>query len=99
MWFDELCDAGYARETILKIKNTISPAFDSAVEDNLIPRNPVKSKRLIIHTHRGKHHKAIPRKTMRQARAKLPHLSQRERYIASLLSYTGLRLEEVLGLR
>lgn len=60
IWFDELVDRDYARETILKIKNTISPAFDSAVEDGLISINPVKSKRLVINTHKGSHHKAIP---------------------------------------
>lgn len=32
IWFDELCEQGYSRETILKIKHTISPVFDSAVE-------------------------------------------------------------------
>ena len=37
-WFDELCDVGYARETIHKIKHIISPAFDSAVEDGIIQR-------------------------------------------------------------
>ena len=36
VWFDELCDQNYARETILKIRHIISPAFDSAVEDELM---------------------------------------------------------------
>lgn len=98
-WFDELCDAGYARETILKLKHIISPVFDSAVEDEFIKRNPLKSPRLVIHTQRGKHHKAIPFEKMKEVREIIPSLPQRERRFAALLVYTGLRLEEVLGLR
>ena len=97
IWFDELVDQGYARETILKIKNTISPAFDSAVEDGLISVNPVKSKRLVINTHKGSHHKAIPPAKMMWVREHVHILPTREKRIVALLSYTGMRLEEVLG--
>ena len=97
IWFDELVDQGYARETILKIKNTISPAFDSAVEDGLISVNPVTSKRLVINTHKGSHHKAIPPAKMMWVREHVHILPMREKRIVALLSYTGMRLEEVLG--
>ena len=97
IWFDELVDRGYARETILKIKNTISPAFDSAVEDGLLTINPVKSKRLVINTHKGSHHKAIPPAKMMWVREHVHILPMREKRIVALLSYTGMRLEEVLG--
>ena len=97
IWFDELVDQGYARETILKIKNTISPAFDSAVEDGLISVNPIKSKRLVINTHKGSHHKAIPPAKMMWVREHVHILPMREKRIVALLSYTGMRLEEVLG--
>lgn len=97
IWFDELVDRGYARETILKIKNTISPAFDSAVEDGLLSINPVKSKRLVINTHKGSHHKAIPPSKMMWVREHVHILPTREKRIVALLSYTGMRLEEVLG--
>ena len=46
-WFNELA-AGYSKETILKIKNTLSPALDSAVEDGYLQRNPLKSNRISI---------------------------------------------------
>lgn len=97
IWFDELVDRDYARETILKIKNTISPAFDSAVEDGLISINPVKSKRLVINTHKGSHHKDIPPAKMMWVREHAHILPTREKRIVALLSYTGMRLEEVLG--
>lgn len=99
MWFDELCDQNYARETILKIRHIISPAFDSAVEDELIARNPLKSRRLTINTQKGGHHQAIPPEKMSELRASLHLLPQREKHMAALLCYTGMRLEEVLGLR
>ena len=99
VWFDELCDQNYARETILKIRHIISPAFDSAVEDELITRNPLKSRRLTINTQKGGHHQAIPPEKMSEVRASLHLLPQREKRMAALLCYTGMRLEEVLGLR
>ena len=99
VWFDELCEQGYSRETILKIKNIISPAFDSAIEDDFIRKNPVKSKRLTINTQKGGHHKAIPPEKMMVVRNGIGLLPLRERRIVALLSYTGMRLEEVLGLR
>lgn len=99
IWFDELCEQGYSRETILKIKHTTSPVFDSAVEDGLIRRNPLQSKRLTINTHKGGHHKAIPSEKMKAVRKNISLLPIREKRIVALLSYTGMRLEEVLGLR
>ena len=99
VWFDELCDQNYARETILKIRHIISPAFDSAVEDELIARNPLKSRRLTINTQKGGHHQAIPPEKMSEVRASLHLLPQREKHMAALLCYTGMRLEEVVGLR
>ena len=98
-WFDELCDQNYARETILKIRHIISPVFDSAVEDEIIARNPLKSRRLTINTQKGGHHQAIPPDKMKEVRASLHQLPQREQRMAALLCYTGMRLEEVLGLR
>jgi integrase len=98
-WFDELCDAGYARETILKIKHIISPAFDCAVEDEIIIKNPVQSKRLLINTDKGDHHKAIPPELMKHVRKHMDSLPRRERCIVALLCYTGLRFEEILGLQ
>ncbi len=99
VYFDSLCEQGYSRETILKIKNTISPAFDSAVEDELISRNPVKSQRLKINTNKGEHHKALPREKMRLIKKGLLDLDERERKMTALLCYTGMRIEEVLGLK
>lgn len=99
-WFDRLCDEGYSKETLLKIKNSVSPAFDSAVADGYIRMNPFKDKaRFKINTEKGEHHKAIPPELFQSAKAKLHELPERERYMMALLCYTGMRFEEVLGVR
>ena len=97
-WFNELGEK-YSKETILKIKNIMSPVFDAAVEDELMAKNPMLSKRLEIGGKETSHHKAIPKAKMVEIRADIPKLPWRERMIAALLSYTGMRMEEVLGLR
>lgn len=99
-WFDRLCDEGYAKETLLKIKNSISPALDSAVADGYIRMNPFKDKaRFKINTEKGEHHKAIPPELFQATKARLHELPERERNMMALLCYTGMRFEEVLGAR
>jgi len=98
-WFDGLCEKGLARETLLKIKNVASPAFDSAVCDGLITLNPFKDQRFKINTDKGGHHKAIPHEKMEAVKAQLSALPDTERRMMALLCYTGMRIEEVLGLR
>ena len=97
-WFNEMGEE-YTQETLLKIKNHMSPALDSAVEDDLIKRNPFKSQKFKIKGKVGGHHKAIPAEKMKYVRAHLKDLPERERRMGALLSYTGMRMEEVLGLR
>lgn len=99
VWFDELCQQGYARASIQKIRHILSPAFDSAVEDEIIAKNPMKFKRLKINTDKETHHKAIPADKMAEVRAGIADLPEREKRLASLLCYTGMRFEEILGLR
>lgn len=99
-WFNELDEKGYSHETLLKIRNTFSPVLDSAVEDGYIPRNPFSSKRLIIAGAPTEHHKAIPTDLMKSVREKIPDISDvKIRCMLALLSFTAMRMEEVLGLR
>ena len=97
-WFYELSN-NFSKETILKIKNIINPVFDSAVEDDIISRNPVKSKRIEVVGRNSVPHKAMPREKMNQIKSGLNTLDERERYMGALLCYTGMRFEEVLGVR
>lgn len=97
-WFNSLAKT-YSKETIMKIKNVMSPVFDAAVEDEILDRNPMASKRIEIRGKETVHHKAIPKEKMADIRNSLGMLSERERLMAALLCYTGMRFEEVLGLR
>lgn len=97
-WFNQLSKK-YAKETILKIKNTLNPVFDAAVEDNLIDSNPLKSNRIEIGGKETVSHKAIPKEKFDEIRAHIPDLDGKERFLAGLLCFTGMRFEEILGLR
>lgn len=97
-WLNELSEM-YAKETILKIVHTMNPVLDSAVEDGLITRNPLRSKRIVIGGRPTVGHKPIPAHKMTEIRQNLHRLDDRERKMAALLSYTGMRFEEVLGVK
>lgn len=97
-WFNEL-GRMYSKETILKIKNIMSPVFESALEDELITRNPLASRRLEITGKETVHHKAIPKEIMNKIKMEVSGLPQKEKMMCGLLCYTAMRFEEVLGLR
>ena len=97
-WFNEL-NKTYARETILKIKNVINPVFDAAVEERIIDRNPLQSRFIEIGGRDTVPHQAIPKEKMSQIRLEAITLDRREKLMVGLLSYTGMRFEEVLGIR
>lgn len=97
-WFNTLAKS-YSHETLLKIKNTMSLVMDAAVEDKIIDSNPFRSKRLHIGGKETVPHRAIPKIKMEVLRKNLKTLPLRQKRMAALLSYTGMRMEEVLGLR
>lgn len=97
-WYNDLSKT-YSKETIMKIRNTISPAMDAATEEGLIPRNPFKSVKLEIGGKESVHHRAIPKSKMTVLKNALPEMEGQERFMFALLSYTGMRFEEVLGFR
>ena len=97
-WFNGM-NSKYARETILKIKNIINPVFEAAVEDRLIERNPLHSKYIEIGGRDTVSHKAIPKEKMQQIRLEASTLGRKEKLMVALLSYTGMRFEEVLGIK
>lgn len=97
-WFNDL-NKHYARETILKIKNVINPVFEAAVEERYIDRNPLQSRFIEIGGRDTVSHVALPKEKMEQIRLEVPSLDLKEKLMVSLLSYTGMRFEEVLGIR
>ena len=97
-WFDDLCDEGKSAETIKKIRTIIKPAFEYAVDEGKMPRNPI-NKRTKINTKKGAHHKALPYEQSQEIKSRLNELKGRERLLMALLCFTGLRIGEALGLR
>lgn len=97
-WFNEL-GKKYSKETVLKIRNIMSPVLDAAVEDDIIAKNPMASKLIEITGKETVHHKAIPKDKMDAIKSSLDDLPWREKAMGALLCYTGMRFEEVLGLR
>lgn len=89
-----------SKVTIKGHKVFLTQIFDSAVEDELIPKNPVRSQRL---TNPGKESKgvhALPVEHMIDIMENIGRMSNPyEALYVALPFYVGLRREEVLGLR
>lgn len=88
-----------AKATKDKAKIVLNQILDAAVEDNLISKNPLKSKRVKI---KGKASKATPPYSVEQMRYLVQHIGDIQdpidRAYMALQALHPLRLEEVLGL-
>lgn len=89
-----------AKATKDKAKIVLNQILDTAVEDNLIPKNPLKSKRIKI---KGKASKETPPYSVEQMRYLVQHIpdiqNPIDRMYLALQALHPLRLEEVLGLQ
>ena len=89
-----------AKATKDKTKIVLNQILDTAVEDNLIPKNPLKSKRIKI---KGKASKETPPYSVEQMRYLVQHIpdiqNPIDRMYLALQALHPLRLEEVLGLQ
>lgn len=93
-------DNGCARGTIDKIMQLLKQIMDSAVEDEWIPRNPCKSKKL--YNPSEKQNKVLPYapSVYKQIERLLPLLpTETDRLYVGLSMYTGLRQGEIIALR
>lgn len=92
--------ADYARKTIREMVLVLGMILGGAVEDGIITRNPARSKRLINPSSKESTRDALTREEALDIIAHLPDLRQaRDRQYVALFVYTGMRREEVLGLR
>lgn len=89
-----------AKATKEKAKMVLNQIFDAAVEDDLLPKNPLKSKRIKI---TGTASKATQPYTVEQMRYLVQHIRDikdpTDRAFLALQALHPLRLEEVLGLQ
>lgn len=88
------------RCTISRVGGLASRIFKVAFEMGIIPDTPFKSTLLRNNGEPGEHHKALPDNEVDRIKRAIPTLQdERQRLYMSLLVYTGMRKEEILGLQ
>lgn len=88
------------RCSIARIGGLTSRMFKVAYEMNLIHESPFKMTLLRNNGAPGKHHQALPDNEVDRVKRMVPFIpDKRQRLYMGLLVYTGMRKEEVLGLR
>ncbi len=86
--------------TIDRVKGHLATIFEIAKEMGLISETPVKNKLLKNNGEDSSHHKAMLPAEYAEARKQALALSNpRHQLYACLLAYTGMRIEEILGLK
>ncbi len=91
---------GRSKVTMKGIWATLKQVLRSAVEDGIIDVNPAASTRLKQAAKESEGTKALTREEYFKVLEDIPKLEdERERMLIALLCYTGMRREEVLGLR
>ena len=86
--------------TIDRLKGHLATIFEIAKEMGLINDTPVKNKLLKNNGDKSGHHKAMLPAEYAEVRKKALTLSNpRHQLYACLLAYTGMRIEEILGLK
>lgn len=86
--------------TINRVCELLNRMFAIAIEMKIVSDNPVKWKLLRNPGMPAGHHKAASDEEVDAVKRQIPSIeSEQERLYAALLVYTGMRKEEVLGLR
>ena len=86
--------------TINRVCELLSRMYAIAVEMKVVDDNPVKWKLLRNPGKPAGHHKAVSDEEVDEVKRKIPSIpTEQERLYAALLVYTGMRKEEILGLR
>lgn len=88
-------------DTINRVSALLSRVLSVAVALKYIAENPIKKELLKNPGKKAKHHTALTPEKALKARSKIPELKdERQRLFMALLAYdTGMRPEEILGLR
>lgn len=88
------------RNTIARVSGLLGRIFRVALEMGLISESPIKKTLLRINAEEGSHHTALPDEEVLRIKKEIPSLAVRnERLFMGLLVFTGMRPEEVMGLR
>lgn len=103
-WMATAADRGRKKnlncDTITRIGGLLSRIFKVAQEMGLIDDTPMKKTLLRIRAEAAGHHRALPDEEIARIKAAIPALKNEEqRLYMALLVFTGMRPEEVYGLR
>lgn len=91
----DLCE-----KTITRVCGLCSRIFRIAAEMKIVDDIPFKSALLINNGKESGHHQALPDEELLRIKTAIPALSKpAQRLYMGLLTYTGMRREEILGLR
>ena len=86
--------------TITRVGGFLKKIFGVAVDMDVIASNPFKKTLLKNPGKAADHHKPLPRQEMDRIKRALPSMEgERERLYMTLLVYSGMRPEEILGMR
>lgn len=89
-----------AKSTKAKVKTVLNMIFETAIDDGIITRNPLRSKRLRITGSPSKSTEAYSVQQMRVLISRIPDVIKPEdRTYLALQALHPMRLEEVLGLK
>ena len=90
----------YKRATVKADWAMLKEILSSAVNDDIIAKNPAKDRRVHNPAEEGSGTKALTREQITAIQKAIPTLEDaNERCLIALLAYTSMRREEVLGLR
>lgn len=86
--------------TISRVGGLLTRIFSIAEALDYIKETPMKKALLSNHGEKAKHHTALTLTAITRVRKGIPKLTdEQERLFMALLAYTGMRPEEILGLR
>lgn len=100
----EAADHGHRKNlntaTISRVRGLTSRIFSVAQEMGIIPDTPFKNRLLTIQAEQSGHHKPLPDDVIDHVKKTIPTLEDADlRLYFGLLAYTGMRREEIMGMR
>lgn len=98
-WINDRAEDGVTSTTINDQWKVLKWILNCAVDDNLIDKNPAKSKRVKNSGNDSEGTQALPLEEIKRLKKLLPTITDNRIQLAlALFLYTGMRREEVLGL-
>lgn len=99
-WFIDLHEAGYKYSTINTVRGVLKPAFEMALEDDIVRRNPFSFRLVDVIPNDSETRKALTKEEQMRLLAYIEGDTCRRRHYNEIviLLGTGLRISELYGL-